>query len=253
MKMENNKDTALTTPNETGFSVIDDPNARELVYGAFGDLGITDFQLDKLKIPGGGSTAFMVETLEGEEPMQTIEGVIILMKGNQKVWWKETIDQSSAPSEPDCKSSDGRTGFGINTLEEGAEPEEHDCGKCHWNQFGSTRSGGTGKGKDCKDSTHIFFFQKGNCLPTHLSAPATSIKAVNDYYMKLLNAGKKINAVVTKIGLERVSGGGGGSYSKLTMSYGGDLDAEAVKASNELTDRLKPFLSKFDAFSDSSE
>ena len=250
--MDTNKDTALTTASETGFAIIDDPKARDLVVGAFTEMGISDFQLDKLKIPGGGSTAFMVETLEGEVPMQTIEGVIILMNGNQKVWWKETIDMSSAPSEPDCKSSDGKTGFGVNTLDEGVEDAEHECGKCHWNQFGSTRSGGTGKGKDCKDSIHIFFFQKGNRLPTFLSAPATSITAVNNYYMKLMNAGKAYHEVVTKIGLETTKGGGGGSYSKLTMTYGGDLTPEAAQSTSELANSLKPFLGKFDAFSDSS-
>jgi hypothetical protein len=253
MDTEEKKAAAIAKPMETGFAIIDDPRARELVVGAFEQMGISDFQLTKLKIPGGGSTAFMVETLEGEVPMQEVEGVIIYLKGQQKVWWKESIDVSTSPSEPDCKSTDGKRGYGINTLDEGAEPGEHDCMKCHWNQFGSTRSGGTGRGKDCKDSTHVFFFQKGNRLPTLLTAPATSISVVNSYYMKLLDAGKGIEQVITKIGLESVKGGGGGSYSKLTLTYGGDLDTEAATAISGLAKELKPFLGNFDAFSDSSD
>ena len=60
--MDTNKDTALTTASETGFAIIDDPKARDLVVGAFTEMGISDFQLDKLKIPGGGSTAFRVKS-----------------------------------------------------------------------------------------------------------------------------------------------------------------------------------------------
>jgi len=248
-----NQTTAITTPIESGFAIIDEPQSRELLYGAFEQMGISDFQLDKLSIPGGGSTAFMVETLDGETPMQEVEGVIVAVKSSQKVWWKETIDQAAQGAQPDCKSTDGKVGFGVNSLEEGEEPSEHDCLKCHWNQFGSTRSGGTGKGKDCKDSTHLFFFQKGNALPTFLSAPPTSINAVNSYYMKLLNNRKAVHQVVTKFGLESVKGGGGGSYSKLTLTYGGDLEPEAAKAASELANRLKGYLGSFDAFSDSSD
>ena len=250
--MSQNK-TEIAVSGETGFAIIDEAQSRELLYGAFEQMGISGFQLDKLSIPGGGSTAFMVQTLEGEVPMQEVEAIIVDVKPNQKVWWKETIDKASEGAQPDCKSMDGKTGFGINSLEESAEEGAHDCLKCHWNQFGSTRSGGTGKGKDCKDSTHLFFFQPGNALPTFLSVPPTSIPVFNAYYMALLNSRKHLHQVVTKIGLDSVRGGGGGSYSKLTMSFGRDLDEASAKGATELREKMRGYLGSFDAFNDSSE
>ena len=76
------KDKALTTPAASGFAIVDEPDAREMLVGAFDELGVSSFQLNRITIPAGGSTAFMVPTLEGETPMQEINAVIVMVKGN---------------------------------------------------------------------------------------------------------------------------------------------------------------------------
>jgi hypothetical protein len=245
------KDEALALPTETGFAIMDEPEAREMMLTTFDELGISNFQLARLKIPAGGSTAFMVETLEGDKPMQEIEAVIVTIKGQQKSWWRETMETSTGQAPPDCSSTDGKTGFGVNTLGEDEENGKHNCLECVWNQFGSHRGGG--KGKDCKDSAHIFLFQSDGRLPTLLSAPATSLPVVQKYVMTLLNAGKGVESVVTKIGLEAVKGGGGGVYSRLTLNYGGDLDGEAAATMHDLGKDLRSRLGSFDAYADSSD
>ena len=72
----------------------------------------------------------------------------------------------------------------------------------------------------------------------------------NAYYMALLNGRKHLHQVVTKIGLESVRGGGGGSYSKLTMSFGRDLDEASAQSANELREKMRGYLGSFDAFND---
>ena len=245
------KERALTTPAETGFAIVDEPQAREMLLSTFDQMGISNFQLGRVKIPAGGMTAFMVETLEGEVPMQEIEAVIINIKGQQKSWWRETMEESTSSGPPDCQSTDGKTGFGMNTLDDAEQNGTHKCFECVWNQFGSHRGGG--KGKDCKDAAHIFFFQKDGRLPTLLSAPATSLPMVQKYVMNLLNAGKGVEQVVTKIGLEAVKGGGGGVYSRLTLSYGGELEQEAAATMHELGKEIRTRLGDFDAYADSSD
>lgn len=241
------KDKALTTPAASGFAIVDEPDAREMLVGAFDELGVSSFQLNRITIPAGGSTAFMVPTLEGETPMQEINAVIVMVKGNQKAWWRES--EVSGGSPPDCSSTDGKYGMGMNTLDENEELGKHLCSECVWNTFGSHRGGG--RGKDCKDSAQVFFFEKEGRLPTLLSAPATSLPVVQQYVMKLLNAGKGFEQVITKIGLEKMQGGGGGVYSRLTLSYGGDLEPEAATAMRDLGKELRQRLGSFDAFAPS--
>ena len=38
--------TAITVPGETGFAILDEAQSRELLYGAFEQMGISGFQLD---------------------------------------------------------------------------------------------------------------------------------------------------------------------------------------------------------------
>ena len=49
------KESALTTPAETGFAIVDEPQAREMLLSTFDQMGISNFQLGRVKIPAGGS------------------------------------------------------------------------------------------------------------------------------------------------------------------------------------------------------
>ena len=233
--------------DETGFAIVDDPNAVEVCTQAFSEIGISNFELSRLKIPAGGSTAFLVPTLEGEVPAQKVRAIIVAMKGNEKVWWAATMDSGAAGTPPDCVSHDGVHGYGINTLEEGVtEATRNKCSECEWNRFGSNRAGG--RGKDCKDTALLFFFQENSRIPTLLTVPATSLPALKQYALKLIDAGKKMEAVYTEIGLEKVMGGGGGSYSRLTLAYAGDLPEAAQAAMSKMGADIKSSLTEFDAY-----
>ena len=234
-------------PLETGFAIVDDPNALEVCTQAFAEIGISNFELSRLKIPAGGSTAFLVPTLEGEVPAQKVRAIVVAMKGNEKVWWSATMDSGAAGTPPDCVSHDGVHGFGVNTLEEGVvDATKNKCSECEWNRFGSSRSGG--RGKDCKDTALLFFFQESSRIPTLLTVPATSLPVLKQYALKLIHAGKRIEGVYTEIGLEKIMGGGGGSYSRLTLAYAGDLPEEATASMGKMGADLKSTLIEFDAY-----
>lgn len=241
------EEAALSKPNETGYAIIDAPEAREVMLGAFDQLGVSNFQLNRLKIPAGGMTIFEVEELEGVNHHEHLDVLVVAVKGSQKSWWSVPVDDGGQGVPPDCASTDGHTGFGVNTLEEGAEPGEHACVKCAWNAFGSSRSGG--RGKDCKDFSLLFAFRQGSRLPSLLIVPATSLKPLQKYAMSLIDAGKRMETCITRLGLEKAVSASGITYSVLSLSYQGSLDGdEAEKMVAISKDFKQRIVSSFDAY-----
>lgn len=239
-KKNGNSKKALAKTTETGYAIVDSPEAHEVMLGAFDQLGVSNFQLKRLKIPAGGMTIFEVEELEGTKHHEHLDVIVVAIKGNQKSWWSVPVDEGGQGVPPSCSSTDGRTAFGVNTLEPDAEPGEHLCAKCAWNAFGSSRSGG--QGKDCKDFSLLFAFREGSRLPSLLIVPATSLKVVQSYVMDIIDAGKRLETSVTRLGLDKAVSGGGITYTVLTLKWQRELHPEAaekmVKVSQDFQQRI---------------
>jgi hypothetical protein len=178
----------------------------QAVVSKITELGAGLFDLKKVKIPTGGATIWSVPTPYGDEGVKEIEAVILTMKFGQKVWYKSTFEDGDGNSPPDCQSHDGVNGWGINSLDEGAEPAAHVCATCPWNEFGSSRKGGS-KGKDCRDTAAILLWfvdnEKFGNMPYLLIAPPTSLKSLRSFALNDLDG--PYTQVVTGIGLEKVT------------------------------------------------
>lgn len=209
---------------DSAFAITTTPDAPAALTDAYASLGIDSFNLNRLSIPAGGATAWQVETLEGTETLTDVEVIIAGIKGNEKVWWRDDFSGNGGP--PDCSSHDGITGFGNNTKDADKEPGEHACRSCPWNQWTSARSGGPGK--DCGDIAFMVFFRKDALLPDMLVVPPSSLKAVRDYSMKLMQAGKHPRKVATKMSLVAAQSNSGIKYTQLKLSYVSDLDQSAI-------------------------
>ena len=241
-----NKANALVKRGESNFAIVDDPEAKDVMLGAFDQLGLSNFQLNRLKIPAGGMTAWEVEALEGTRVEQNLDVVLLAMKGKQKSWWSQPIEEAGGGAPPSCSSQDARTGFGINTLEPDAQPGEHSCHECAWNQFGSARNGGNGK--DCSDFAFLFFFTQGSRIPSLLMVPATSLKSLQSYVLKLIDAGKRMEGCVTRMSLKKAQSQAGITYSMLDLSWQADLDEEAGESMKTVSEEFRKRISDFDAF-----
>ena len=241
---------ALVKRGESSFAIIDDPEAKDVMLGAFDQLGLSNFQLNRLRIPAGGMTAWEVESLEGTTIEQELDVVILAMKGNQKSWWSVPMEEAGGGAPPSCSSSDARTGFGVNTLEADAPHGEHSCQECAWNQFGSARNGGNGK--DCSDFALLFFFTEGSRIPSLLMVPATSLRKLQSYVLKLIDAGKRMEGCISTMKLVKAQSQSGIQYSQLELGWKADLDAEAVASMREVSEEFRKRISDFDAF-DSKE
>ena len=242
---------ALVKRGESDFAIIDDPEAKDIMLSAFDQLGLSNFQLNQLRIPAGGMTAWEVESLEGTTVEQELEVVLLAMKGNQKSWWAVPIEEGGAGVPPSCSSTDGRTGIGVNTLAADAAPGEHSCHECNWNQFGTARNGSNAK--DCSDFALLFFFTKGSRIPSLLTVPPTSLRKLQGYVLKLIDAGKRMEGCVTTMRLVKAQSGGGIQYSQLDLGWKADLDESAGAAMRDVSTEFRKRISGFDTFGKEGE
>lgn len=228
-------------PAETGsFAITTRPEVLDILHSALVDQGIGLFDLSQLTVPSGGGTVWTVHTLKGEENPKTIECVIGFIQGRQKSYWAKSLEDAGGNEPPSCVSSDGLTGRGNNSP--GQEPEhdgEHSCPTCPQGQWGSSPRGD--KGKACTDFSRVFLFREGSFMPTVLKVPPTSLKALNEYAMRLLDSGLGYHQVVTRLTLERTQNPAGVKYSQIKFEYVDTLPTEAQSPVMKARDTIRAF------------
>ena len=75
----------------------------------------------------------------------------------------------------------------------------------------------------------LYFFRQTAAMPNLMVVPATSLKPVREYMMRLIENGKSLSKVVTTFSLEKAQSKGGITYSQLSLSYARDLDEEEAE------------------------
>ena len=73
--MTEKKEAALAKIEEYAIVAMGDSIA-DIMAENLGDDGLSEFSLDRIRIPAGGGIAFEVPTLEGSDSAKTIEGVV---------------------------------------------------------------------------------------------------------------------------------------------------------------------------------
>lgn len=116
-----------------------------------------ELQLDRIKIPAGGSTAFEIPSVDGDdsEMVKEITGVI-LYNHPANAYYTDKYTGGSNP--PDCSSFDGIHGIGN---------PGGSCKNCPFNKFGS----GEGKSKACKNRRMLYILRDGELFPVILNLP----------------------------------------------------------------------------------
>lgn len=221
------KETAIELA-DTGYLVLQkDSNIVEIVEENLGSEGVSSYDLDRVKIPAGGATAFEVPTLEGEESVKEIEGIIIFWK-TARAYWPEKFNGENNP--PQCSSVDGEVGQGT--------PGGY-CSKCPLAQFGSAENG---KGQACKQMRQLFIVRENDILPLVLTLPPTSIKSAKQYFMRLASKGIKYTHAVTRITLEKAKSGEGITYSKAAFALVKQLEPAVCTKIDAFVESIRPML-----------
>lgn len=175
--------------------------------------GITDFDLPRVKISGGASPRWIVPTLEGEETLARIDGVIVYAR-DTRVYYKTAFGKGSGKQPPDCSSSDGITGKG---------KPGGDCSRCPLAEYGSADEGA---GQACKQVKQIFVLRGDLLLPEVVSLPPTSLKGARQFFLKLTTQGIPYYQAVIGMELEKAQNAAGIQYGKALLRFVRRLTAE---------------------------
>jgi hypothetical protein len=202
---------------------------REALVANLGESTMSVTDLERIKIPAGGGTAWTVPEIGGEEIVRELSGVILVWR-DRRMYWKLPIEQSDGAMRPDCYASDARTGIG--------DPGG-DCHSCRFSQFGSAAKG---DGQACKLVRQLFLLRPGNLLPDIVNLPAGSLKPVRDYFKRLAAKGWPCFALITKIGLAKAKNSQGIEYSRAAFTAGDTLPPELAKRAREYATMLKSFI-----------
>jgi hypothetical protein len=202
---------------------------REAMNVNVGDTDLTAGDLERIKIPAGGGTAWTIQGLDGEEMVKELSGIIISWR-DTRAYWSVPMDESDGNMPPDCYSLDARTGTG----KPGGNC--HNCGNA---QFGSDAKG---EGQACKLVRLLFLIREGNLLPEIVHLPPSSLKPARQYFLRLASKGVPCYSVITKIALEKTKNGQGIVYAKAALTSGGRLTAEQTQRAKDYAAMIDPFL-----------
>jgi len=203
----------------------------EMIQQNIGRKGISGRDLDRIKAPAGGGISMIVPTLEGEDAVKEISGVVIYWN-EPRAYWPKSIDDGGGGIPPDCFSDDGENGQG--------DPGGL-CDKCKFAQFGSAK-GGTGRGQACKQMQQIFLVQPESLIPIIVNFPPTSLQNSRQYFLRLSGRMMPYWQVITKFHLEKATNNDGVDYAKFVPTFGGKLDAEHVEMVRSLREATMPSL-----------
>lgn len=244
---------AVVAPGTYAIATVEPSDVIESLREA----NVTPFQLLRAKVGAGGMPAFQLDAASGVRVTDTIECIVALQRGGQRAWWRNPMGEGGGNSPPDCSSTDGLSGHGIIDLEPhaGQKPTSHKCAECPWGSFGSKRTGANkvGRGKDCKEFAELYFFETRSRLPKLLVAPATSLKPLRQYAMRLADEGHAYWSVVTRLSLRQTRNADGIAYSVIEAAMVGALPHEEAQRMQGMCAQLRAWATSVNARAPASE
>lgn len=210
---------------------MDAEKMQEIINVNIGSGGISRFDLDRLKVPSGGSTKWEVPTLEGQKTQKTVAGIVLHWK-DVRAYWQDSYSGGGTP--PDCYSDDAVVGVG----NPGGK-----CNECPFSEFGSAEEGA---GQACKQMRILFILREQDILPLALTAPPTSVQSVKKYFMRLASKGMPFYGCITEFNLEKDVNSNGVEYSVIKPAFGAKLSEEELKQVKGIREEIKPKLEQVD-------
>ena len=211
------QDSGLPLVALSGYRALDaEPEMIKEILKENISSGLTEFDLDRVKVPSGGGTVWEEPTLEGIRNTESITGIIIWYR-DSRAYWKVGFDDSGGGSPPDCSSVNSDVGIG--------DPGGR-CSSCPLSQFGTAEHG---KGQACKQVRQIFMLRPASIIPMVITAPPTSLKGIRNYMMRLSGRMVPYYGVTTRLMLEKDKNQDGITYGKIIPEAVERLDEDQFK------------------------
>lgn len=216
---------AIATIDPSSYALISDSGSLDAMTYNLQNEQISEFDLDRIKVPAGGATVFQVPEFDGIANREFVEGIVLHI-GIRRSYW---VDPNPTGVPPSCYSVDGLRGIGN---------PGGDCGACPFNQFGSAvnASGKQGRGKRCREMRVILLIRPQDRLPLVVLAPPASIKGIKKWLMRLPVF---MFQAVIRLELKQDKNGDGIVYSRLVPSHVGTITLDAAKGLQEYAETIK--------------
>lgn len=199
------------------YAISSDPQeVARVIKENMGAQGLTEFDLDAVKVPTGGRTSWEIPQLDGEaEDVKTFEGIIVYFKDARR-FWKTSFDESGGGMPPDCAAeSDGEVEM------YGRGEPGGSCKTCPNAQFGSATKGA---GQACRTCRPLFIIRPDEVMPSVVPLPPTSIAACRKFFLRLGNKSIPYYAVVVRFGLRKTRSKAGQEYAEVQFAVSGILN-----------------------------
>jgi hypothetical protein len=180
--------TALATVNHSSFVALTS-DALGIINENLKNQPLSYSLFDIVKSPSGGTTAFTVPGLAGDEIQKELTG-IILDYTTPRAYWDTPDPVEGTP--PICFSKDSIVSH-----------EGKPCNRCQFNDFGSKN--GDSLAKACKEQVQILLLRPDNIMPVIVRVPVSSKLLFQKYMTRLIGRMIPLSGVVTKITLEKTT------------------------------------------------
>ena len=231
MAKKNGESTAVATKTTYAVMAHAPSHLREVLTQNVGQGGLSEFDLDRVKVPAGGGRTWSVPTLGEDDEVKSIEGVIIAWR-EPRSYWAEGIDVSGGGSPPDCSTKDGITGTGT---------PGGSCEACPLAVFGSSTNG---RGQACKVTRLLFVIRPDDMLPLVIATPPSSLKLVGRYFLRLASRAIPHYGVITRFELAATKNKDGIVYTEIIPSMVSQLSPEETAHMRGVAEALAPLFSR---------
>ena len=224
-------ETAVLVPVESGYMALTN-NALGIITANLKNQPLSFQMFDIIKSPSGGTTAFTIPTMTGEEVKKDIIG-IILDYDTPRAYWDTPDPIEGTP--PICFSKDSLISH-----------EGKPCNRCQFNDFGS-KNGGESNGKACKEFVAIYLLRPDSIMPIIVRVPVTSKLIFMRYMTRLIGNMIPACGVVTRITLEKATNRTGQPYALYRFEVINQLTPDETAAAKTFGQKFKEILSAADA------
>lgn len=202
----------------------------EIINENVGTRGFTESDLERIKLPLGGTTRWEIPTATGKDSIERIECVVLAFR-DVRTYFSEPYTGQRTP--PSCYSPDTYVGIG----QPGGQ-----CKSCPLSQFGTKLDlkGKAGRGQACAERKVLLILRPQSKLPCIISVPPTSGAAIRKYMLLLTNESKIFRNVTTILELEEAKNSTGVEFSRVVATKGRDLTEEEIAGVIAYREALMP-------------
>lgn len=225
-----------TLENYAVANIGGDIDIQEIITENLGSQKLTFLDLERIKVPSGGSKTWTVMDQDGDEIDTDVINGIILDFISIRQYFTTAYDGSKNP--PDCMSFNGLNGEGN---------PGGSCLSCPNAKFGTKKdqSGNFTDGQACAERMILFILTEGSILPSCINVPPTGLKETRQFLTTLTSKHFVPKyGCITEFRLKKDKSNTGIEYSKIDYKKGETLSKDEREFILKYRESIMPTLSQ---------